>query len=413
MRANRLAILMLLLIGVASVSAGSQVSDLDATDRLVVASRIYAVVQQYFAHWDGAPRSDVEGAYREYVGDVIRGTTRKDFDLATLRFIASLHNGHTQFNDSQMDGRPLKFRLLEVEGQWVVLGSQDSTLPRGVVVRTIDGTPVDDFVRDSSRYVSASNDRLARTHVFSYPALFPERVSVGLQNGEVVVINRAAPGDARQTITSGVEGRWLQEGQVAYIRVSSFGDPNNERRAIELVRQFASSRSMVVDVRGNGGGTTPRQLLGALMNRPWRPWLESTPQRIALLEAQGFPPLQASRENVLQTPSMDAYGGRLFLLVDRFCGSACEDFVMPFKTTGRATLIGEITQGSSGNPYRTDLGRGMSVSIGAVRYRFPDGSAFEGFGIVPDIPIERRIADIVANHDAAMERAQELAGTAK
>jgi carboxyl-terminal processing protease len=412
-KANRLAILMLSLFVAAPVSARFQASDLDATDRLVVASRIYAIVQQYFAHWDGAPRSAVEGAYREYVGDAIRSTTRTDFDLATLRFIASLHNGHTQFNDSQMDGRPLKFRLLEVEGRWVVLGSQYRKLPRGAVVRTIDGMPVDEFVRDLSRYVAASNDRLARTHVFSYPALFPERVSIGLQNGEVVVIDRAAPGDAPQATVAGVEGRWLQEGQVAYIRVPSFGDANHERKAIELVRQFASSRSLVVDVRGNGGGTTPRQLVGALMNRPWRPWLESTPQRIALLEAQGFPPLQASRENVLQTPATDGYGGRLFLLADRFCGSACEDFVMPFKTTGRATLIGEVTQGSSGNPYRTDLGRGMRVSIGAVRYRFPDGSAFEGFGIVPDIPIERRIADIVANRDAAMERAQELAGAAK
>jgi hypothetical protein len=149
MRANRLAIFTLSLFVAASVGARSQASDLDATDRLVVASRIYAIVQQYFAHWDAAPRSDVDGGYREYVGDVIGGTTRNDFDLATLRFMASLRNGHTQFNDSHMDGRPLKFRLLEVEGQWVVPGSQDSKLPRGVVVRTIDGTPVDDFVRGS------------------------------------------------------------------------------------------------------------------------------------------------------------------------------------------------------------------------------------------------------------------------
>jgi carboxyl-terminal processing protease len=394
MRANRLAILLLSLLGAGSVSAGPQAGELDATGRLVVASRIYAIVQQYFAHWESASPSDVDAAYREYIGEVIHGTTRNDFDLATLRFIASLHNGHTQFNDNQMDGRPLKFRLLEVEGRWVVLGSQDRALHRGAVVRTIEGTPVDDFVSSASRYVAASNDRLARAHVFSYPGLFPEQVSVGLQNGDVVSIDRAVPGDAPPAVTSSVDGRWLQEGQVAYVRVSSFGDPNNERRAVDLIRQFAASPNMIVDVRGNGGGTTPRQLLGALMNRPWRSWLES----------------KASRENALQVPSTDAYGGRVFLLVDRFCGSACEDFVMPFKTTGRATLIGEITQGSSGNPYRTDLGHGMNVSIGAVRYRFPDGSPFEGIGIAPDISIDRRIADIVANRDAAMERAQELAG---
>jgi carboxyl-terminal processing protease len=99
----------------------------------------------------------------------------------------------------------------------------------------------------------------------------------------------------------------------------------------------------------------------------------------------------------------------VFVVVDRFCVSACEDFVMPFKTTGRGTVIGELTQGSSGNPRRVDLGNGMRVSIGAMRYRFPDGSAFEGVGIAPDVPIERRIADITANRDAALERAQQLA----
>lgn len=44
-----------------------------------------------------------------------------------------------------------------------------------------------------------------------------------------------------------------------------------------------------------------------------------------------------------------------------------------------------------------------------MRYRFPDGSPFEGVGIAPDIPIERRIADIAAGRDASLERVIELA----
>ena len=398
---------------VATAIASSQTIDLDTTDRVVVASRIYALVQQYFAHWEGASRGSVDDAYRVYVDQVVHSSSRREFDLATLRFIASLHNGHTQFNDAQADGRPLKFRLLEVEGQWVVVGSQESRLPRGTVVRTIDGIAVDEFVREKSAYVDASNERLARTRVFFYPMLFGERVALGLDNGKTVVIDRAMPADAPFTPAKPVEGRWLQEGAVAYVRVSSFGDLANERAAVDLVRQFGAARSLIVDVRGNGGGTTPRQLISALMNRPWRSWIESSPARLVLLDAMiggadGFALLQVGRENVVQPPAADAYSGRVFVLADRFCVSACEDFVMPFKTTGRGTIIGELTQGSSGNPRRVDLGNGMRVSIGAIRYRFPDGSAFEGVGIAPDVPIERRIADIVANRDAALERAQQL-----
>ena len=393
--------------------AQSSTSDLDATDRVVVASTIYSLVQQYFAHWEGASRSDIEAAYRDYVDHALRDKSRKDFDLATLRFIARLRNGHTQFFDSALDGRPLKFRLLQVENQWMVTNSQDSRLSPGTIVQTLNGISVEEFVRESAQYVAASNGRLARTHVFSYGGLFPEKVPVGLQGGGVVVVDRAIPGDVqRGSLPQVSQGRWLREGRVAYIQIPSFGMPAFERTAIELVRQFASSPNLVVDVRGNGGGATPFQLIAALMNRPRRAWQDSTPQRIALFEAQGNPPLRVTRDFLPQAPSSDAYTGRVFLLVDRFCGSACEDFVMPFKDNGRAVVVGETTQGSSGNPYRANLGFGMSVTIGAVRYRFPDGTPFEGVGIAPDVAVERRRSDVVAGRDAVLERVQELSDLA-
>jgi carboxyl-terminal processing protease len=391
--------------------AAAQTSNLDVADRVVIAARLYALVQQYFAHWEGAPRSEIETAYREYIDRALAAADRTGFDLATMRFIARLRNGHTQFFDSHLDGRPLKFRLLQVGDEWVVADSQDTRLPRGAIVTRLEGRPVDEVVGERAEYVAASNDRLARTHVFSYPGLFPERIPVGLQNGDVVVVDRSVRPDSPPPPTvRASEGRWLREGRVAYIRIPAFADPAYERTAIELVRKFASSPNLIVDVRGNGGGTTPGQLIAVLMNRPWRTWQATTPQHIALLDAQGTPAMEALRRSRQVPPSADAYAGRMFLLVDRFCGSACEDFVMPFKDTGRAVVVGETTQGSSGNPYRTDLGDGITVAIGAVRYRYPDGSAFEGVGIIPDIAIDRRPADFASARDRALERAQELAG---
>jgi hypothetical protein len=55
------------------------------------------------------------------------------------------------------------------------------------------------------------------------------------------------------------------------------------------------------------------------------------------------------------------------------------------------------------------MGFGMSVAVGAVRCRFPDGAPFEGVGIVPDVTVERRVADIAAGRDAVLVRAEELA----
>ena len=374
--------------------APAQSNDLSAGDRLAVAAKIHETVQQYFAHWETASRASVDAAYREYIGAAKDARDRPAFDLASLKFFAALHNGHSQFFDDAFDGRPIKFRLLEVQGRWVVIGSLEAALPKGTVVRSIDGRPVDRFVRDLARYVAASNDRLAQTHVFSYPGLFPEKIVVGCDEGRVVTIDRSQREDiAPALVPAKSEGRWLREGQLAYVRVPSFGNPDFERTAVQLVHQYASAPALIVDVRGNGGGATPGQLIAALMNRAWKTWQVTAPQPRAAAE---------------QPPKSDAYRGRVIVLVDRFCGSACEDFVMPFKTTGRAVVIGETTQGSSGNPYRTDLGFGIRIAVGAVRYRFPDGRAFEGVGIAPDISVGRTIADIAAGRDPVLERAQQL-----
>jgi carboxyl-terminal processing protease len=81
---------------------------------------------------------------------------------------------------------------------------------------------------------------------------------------------------------------------------------------------------------------------------------------------------------------------------------------MPFKDNGRAILIGETTEGSSGQPYFFNFGNGMSLLVGAARHTFPDGSPFESVGIKPTIPVEVRIADLRAGVDPVLKKAQEV-----
>src|ERR1041384_6309113 len=120
-------------------------AELDSVARVAVARRIHDLVNQYFVHWEGAPRAEVERDYQAYERAAAHAATRRDFSLATLRFIAALHNGHSQFFDSQMDGRPVRFRLLPVEGQWAVIGSLDAPLPAGTAGRTVNGSAVGHF----------------------------------------------------------------------------------------------------------------------------------------------------------------------------------------------------------------------------------------------------------------------------
>lgn len=398
-----------LALGLAATSrAQTEPRALSPVDRAVTAARTYAAIEQYFAHWSSA--TDVDAAFRRYMADALAASDRRAFALASLRFVASLHNGHTQFVDQFADSRPLKFRLVDLNGQWTVVSTADPQLHRGDTVTEIDGRPIADVVADYSQYVAASNDRLARAHVFSYPVLFGDTVSLHLTDGRTVIVDRRLPGGG--VAAPVFESRWLIDRTVGYVRIPGFGDPSTEQAALQAVTAYRAASAMIVDVRGNGGGATPRQLIAALMNRPWRTWNESGAQSLGMLQAQGSAPVIIQRPSRVVQPAPDAYAGRLLLLVDRFCGSACEDFVMPFKTTGRGELVGETTQGSSGNPYREDLDNGFSLAIGAVRYSFPDGAPFEGVGIVPDVAVNGGAADLRDGKDPVLERATMLASAA-
>jgi carboxyl-terminal processing protease len=145
------------------------------------------------------------------------------------------------------------------------------------------------------------------------------------------------------------------------------------------------------------------------MDRDWRFWVTSTPSHVALRKAQEAPSALLQMDSDRNRPHAGAFAGRLILLVDRFTCSACEDFVMTFKDNGRAQIIGETTEGSSGQPYFFQFGNGMSIMVGSARYSFPDGSPFESLGIEPTILVDWRIADVRSGVDPVLERAKKAA----
>ncbi|HEV7893312.1 MAG TPA: S41 family peptidase [Pyrinomonadaceae bacterium] len=207
------------------------------------------------------------------------------------------------------------------------------------------------------------------------------------------------------------EGRWLKQNEVAYIKIPSFGALRFQEAALRLVREFAAARALIIDVRGNGGGNTPGGLLRALMTKPYRRWTESTPQTLAVLKYRGdyAEDTMMSWSSGTSQPDNPVFKGRLVILADGGCGSACEDFLMPFKDNGRATVVGETTGGSTGQPYIYDFGNGMLLFVSSVREFFPDGSEFEGVGIRPDVEIPLTAEELKTGTDRALARALELA----
>jgi carboxyl-terminal processing protease len=375
---------------------------LSAADRVALADAVMAHVRAHFAHWAGVPGLDVDSLEAAYRAEVLASDDRRAFGLATLAYLAGLGNGHTGFWDGWLTrehGQPLGFHARPLGGEWVVTRSRNPELPVGSVLRQIDGRDYDAFAGAAIRYVPASDRRSAFLRLHQRPFLFPPAFSLTLEGGAEVRVERAAQQPAPAGPPAETTGRWLAEGEVAYLRIPGFSEPHFERRARELVAGFRGAPALIVDLRGNGGGATPWRLTRQLMDRPHR-WWRTEHETLAISAA-----LRLAERAVVGLHRPRRYTGRLYLLVDAGCSSACEDFVQPFQDNGRAVLIGERTEGSSGQPVFLTFSNGMGVRVSARRHSFPDGRPFEGIGIAPDVEVVPTAAELRARLDPVLDRA--------
>jgi carboxyl-terminal processing protease len=385
---------------------------LSLEDRVMMASRIYHVISTFFPELS---QDKFDTAYQSYLSTILRTEDRKAFDLASMEFVADLHDGHSWFYDTWLDqngGAPIGFLAYPVAGTWTVVRSQLSSVRAGDVIASIDNISVDDFFVRNRRYVSASSDRDAGVSFFDTPALFPPTFTITLGDGRKVVIDRK--NDRKEPLPAArTEGRWLVANAVAYIKVPTFHGIETQAQALDLLKEFHDAKAVILDVRGNPGTGAPGVLQRALMVNPYKNWNESSSEHggALLRNYQLAYPGQSTlviTDSVIE-PQETLYSGKLILLTDRACSCACEDFVMPFKFAKRATLVGDTTAGTYSMTRHLDLPNGMMLNISAVRHTFPDGSQFEGVGITPDIGLENNAEDLRAGRDKVLAKAQEIA----
>ena len=344
---------------------------------------------------------DLNAVFDNYLGEIASTDDRRAFDLASMRFLEQFRNGHTFFSDDWLwrtHGGQLGCRARKIDSQWIVTATSQAALKLGVEIVSIDDEPFEDFFVRQKAMIGASSDRMAAELLFNRTYLFPSSFRLGIDGDDAVVIERPVrqvPADDGPHMT--------RIKQTSILRVPSFASAQFEASAVAMVRDLPSDEALIVDLRGNRGGDTPMGLLFALMDRPFRLWIEGTVHPGGRVHGRNPEMMRTGPETV--EPEVGAFRGPMALLIDAGCLSAAEDFIAPFKDNHRAIIIGETTGGSSGQPIRLDFGDGMWAMIGAKRQWFPDGSAFEGVGIAPDIPISVTRDDVRAGADPVLQAA--------
>lgn len=381
-----------------NVTEASAEAAIKPTDKFYIAARILSALEATFAHWDDVGELNADALFRELLDQISNTSSRTEFSLLMMRYLASFRNAHTEFIDLTLLPRSIgafPFRLREFDGRWFVTTSTLSELRKGDEITHINDRTASDFLSDYLPYVAASRETYRGYGLFTKMHGLPGSLRLTRHDGETLEAGRRLFATERPQGVTATEFH-----DHALIRIPSFDDPVFEEEAISLVRKFVGKRYLIVDVRGNGGGDTPKALIEALMDRPYPGWIEASTSRTGLELAETFgrhegrlPVWQTPRTTVSwstgwKQPGERPYTGMLAILVDIGCKSAAEDFIMPFAVTQRATIIGETTAGSSGQPYFECPYPDLLFTVGAKRQFFPDMRPFEGHGIKPNVEVD-------------------------
>lgn len=406
-----------------SASEGAQLPAPTLDQKIWVATRIYDTVGKYFAHWEGLPIDyDFDRQYKSYITEAVASKTRLEFDLATMKLFGSLANGHTRFFDTRLMCAPkLPFLAQRLQGKWVVVRSAQKGLEPGDTIMAIDNVPFGQWVDTKLPYVRGSNLTGSESTLFYRALVWPVRFTLKTQDGHEVRIDRDNPATEPPRGLPTPPGKTrvsMPDGHILRIEIPSFSKPEYERSAVDAIRAHASVPVLLLDLRGNGGGATPMDLVHALLEHPIRDMLDATPLRIGTIEAwqkAGMTDYDALSHAMLRTggqmiqPDNPIFHGRVYLLTDRYCASACEDFVTYMRIAHRAKILGETTEGTTGQPYRVDFpDLGMNLIVSTRREYFPDFTPFEGMGVKPDVEIPVTPEMLKGGQDTVLTQAETI-----
>jgi len=211
---------------------------------------------------------------------------------------------------------------------------------------------------------------------------------------------------------------------VGYLRIESFADgPPVVARVDRAFAELSRYSSLVVDLRGNEGGTLSAamrlgdyllpnaQTVGYFVSRAGltRNRARSIDQinPASLPVFSGYYAADLSREMANNGALMlttggrakRVYRGRVVVLIDENCFSASEAFASVVKETRAATLIGRRTTGMMLSAVTLPVEGDWTLLLPVWDFRTPRGVAVESRGVEPDIAVtyrEGEDADVAA-----------------
>jgi carboxyl-terminal processing protease len=336
------------------------------------------------------------------------------------RMIEELHDAHTRFstaaeweNRQKHQGLSVGFGVDEVQGKTVVTAvtpdsqaASEGIVP-GMIVLAIDGQPIEARLADAgAKHAHNSSERADL--LLAYREIFTgapgSLVKVELQRADGTTWETTLTREIHAFPPKVLQKR-LPDG-TAYIRFDEFqsSTPRDFREALEQVR---NAPGLIVDLRGNGGGTLASmlQIAGYLLPERTRFALDRTRSGKPVSSFGGL--FKVGLELYAGRKGDQVYSGPVAILVRGRTASAAEIFSAGMQETGRATVFGSQTCGCVlGIIKQRKVKGGGVLEISEMLWLTPKGRKLEGEGVLPDREVRPTIADLQQKRDAPLEEAE-------
>ena len=201
---------------------------------------------------------------------------------------------------------------------------------------------------------------------------------------------------------SGLRWRVLPD-NVGYVRVASFDVGFGSGNLQQMMLDLAPCRSLVIDVRSNGGGllTSAQKLASLFVNA----------DTLAFYMAHKTGPGRAdfSRPEPVTLSPFEGFRWqkKVAVLTNRRPFSAANSFVMMLKGLPRVSVVGDRTGGGAGMPFSSTLPCGWTVRFSACPMYDRQLRCTEE-GIDPDIRVDITPDDYARGTDTILEAARKL-----
>lgn len=397
------------------------------------------------------------------------GLPRAAFALQLSKFLALFGDGHTRIDESLgrmlPPGRAPYLLFDTADGVACVQGDRSGPMDADApYLEAIDGIGIERWIEAGQALSSAGSQAWVRGRAIENLRYIGwVAMELGHELGDELELTLTGDGRAKTVAVPvsrrrALYGGWprtesqVLEDDFGYLRIPSMeSEPAFLEHLERWMEHFAEADGLILDVRGNGGGSRDALRLiypmlmepgeapvvvnvakyklrerdprtaesGYLSNRTlypagWSGWGDAERDAIGAFDARFEPAWTPDEEQfsewhyMLMSPGQPSvrYSGQVVLLIDGGCFSATDIFASAFAARDDVTVIGTPTGGGSGRSQGGQLaGSGLRLRMSSMASFQASGQPYDGVGVHPDVMVDQPAEYYWGGRDAALEAA--------